>query len=276
MPSIYLHDRFVRDVPLEEAVLVSKNQKLAEVIRSIQKRRVDRVLVTADDTPIGVVTVKDIFSKLALKRMRTVSPTSLAISGLSSERLITAKPDENLLKAAQRLRDEGISSLPVVGYDDRVLGLLTKMNLILLLKNKHRAGVKDVMLSYVGTIDLSAKLSQALEHIKKSPVRELVVVDSLRPVAILGEREVALALFNLLSTNTIHHAEAALERLLVSDVMRRIKASISLQSDLRVMIDTLHSEMVNTLPVVQEGRVVGLVTRDGIFQHLLVKEESYR
>lgn len=276
MPNIWLRDKLVQDVALEEVILVSKNQKLAEVIHTLQKKRADRVIVTNDNIPTGVVTVKDIFLKLDSSRLRKVSPRSMAVSGLSSGKLITARPDENLLETAQRLESGGVSALPVLDDDGRAIGLLKKMHIILLLKNKYHAPLNEVIISYVGTIGLSAKLNQALDSIRRSPIRELVVVEDQRPVGILGEREVAVALFNLLSTDSIHHAGSILDRLLVTDVMRRIRSAMPLESDLVAATNMFQSEMTNTLPVMQDEKIVGLVTRDGVFRYILHEEEIHR
>lgn len=57
-------------------------------------------------------------------------PAQLAVRDIMTERLRTVGPDEPLLGAAQTMVRTGISALPVVAEDGRVIGLLTERELM--------------------------------------------------------------------------------------------------------------------------------------------------
>ncbi|MCP8316698.1 MAG: CBS domain-containing protein [archaeon] len=198
----------VSDIPLDKVFTISKSDKLAQLIYLMSKKGADRVIVTSEGIPVGVATVKDVFIKLSTRRLIGLSPSSMSVSGFMSDKFISGKLDDDLLTVSRKMRDEDISALPIIS-DNQPIGLVTRKMIIGLLKNKGQIKVKDIHTPSIITINSDAKLPQALEKIRKSPIREIVVVDDDKPVGIISEKEIALTLFDLLSRDSIHHADSA-------------------------------------------------------------------
>ncbi len=264
----------VQDMPLEQAVVINKSQKLAEVIRVMQKQSIDRVLIVANGRPMGIITVKDITFKLSSKSIRKKSPSSLAAAGLASETVISAEENETLLEAALRLESKGISSLLVLNREGTVQGFLTRSRIIGLLKEKYNVPVSKVAEPPTATVSSSAKLSQILARVRDRSAKSLLVLENLRPVGLISEREIAFTLFNLLSTDSIKHTESILDRMLVYDVMIRIRSKLEPDTPLREAIDIMQNDGVLSLALVEDRKVLGLLTRDNIFTYLVGRERS--
>jgi CBS domain-containing protein len=263
----------VSEIPLDKVFTISKSDKLAQLIHLMSKKRVDRVIVTSEGIPIGVATIKDVFIKLSTKRLLGLSPSSMSVSGFVSEKFVSGKPDEDLLTVSRRMRDEDISALPIIS-EQQPIGLVTRKMIIGLLKNKGKVKAKDVITSSITTINPDAKLPQASEKIRKSLTRELIVIDNDKPIGIVSEREIALTLFDLLTRDSIYHADSAFEKLLVMDVMKRVDEYVGPDSYIEKAIDTLLNRDLNTLPVMADNKFIGLLTRDTIFLKFLELEES--
>ncbi|MEM2955952.1 MAG: CBS domain-containing protein [Nitrososphaerales archaeon] len=263
----------VSDIPLDRVFTVSKSDKIAQLIYVMSKKGADRAIVTSEGIPVGVATVKDVFIKLGTKRLKGLSPSSMSVSGFMSDKFVSGKLDEDLLTVSRRMRDEDISALPII-HDLQPIGLVTRRMIINLLKNKGKTKVKDAITLSIITINPDAKLPQALEKIRKSPAREIVVVDDDKPVGIISEKEIALTLFDLLTRDSIYHADSAFKRLLVMDVMKRVDEYVEPDSRIEKAIDILLKRGLNTLPVIANNEFVGLLTRDVIFLKFLELEES--
>ncbi|MCP8314764.1 MAG: CBS domain-containing protein [archaeon] len=262
----------VSDIPLDKVFTISKSDKLAQLIYLMSKKGADRVIVTSEGIPVGVATVKDVFIKLSTRRLIGLSPSSMSVSGFMSDKFISGKLDDDLLTVSRKMRDEDISALPIIS-DNQPIGLVTRKMIIGLLKNKGQIKVKDIHTPSIITINSDAKLPQALEKIRKSPIREIVVVDDDKPVGIISEKEIALTLFDLLSRDSIHHADSAFKKLLVMDVMKRADESVEPDIYIEKAIDILFNKELNTLPIMADNGFIGLLTRDVIFLKFLELEE---
>ncbi|MEM3073144.1 MAG: CBS domain-containing protein [Nitrososphaerales archaeon] len=275
MSKIFSLESKLSELHLETAYLVSKAQKIPMVIEVMRRYDVDRVIVVSDSKLVGVVTVKDIFSKISSKRMSRLSPTSLTVAAFTSPNIITAHPEDTALQAAERLLEYNIAALPVVGNDGVVRGLVTKLLLVpLMVKSSMRC--RDFMQPPFVAVGLRSKLSTALEKLSNTPIRELVVVEGDKPVGIISEREAAFTLFNLLRVEQIRHFDTFIKRLLVLDAMRRLTAALSGEESVKEAAKVMRSIRVNTLPIVKNDKIVGLVNRDNIFERLLKLEAEER
>lgn len=263
----------VSEIPLDKVFTVSKSDKLAQFIHLVSKKGVDRVIVVSEGIPIGVATIKDVFIKLSTKRLSGLSPSSMSISGFMSEKFISGKLNEDLLTVSRRMRDEDISALPIIS-DRQPIGIVTRKMIICLLKDKGKMKAKDVITPSILTIKADASLPQALEKIKKSSMKELIVMDNDKPLGIVSEKEIALTLFDLLSRDSIYHVDSAFKKLLVIDVMKRVDEYVKPDSYIENAIDTLFNKNLNALPVIADNKFIGLLTRDFVFLKFLELEES--
>jgi len=263
----------VSDIPLEKAFTIGKRNKLAQLIHLVIRKGVDRAIITSEGSPVGVVTVKDVLMKLSTKRLKGLSPSSMTISGFMSEKFVSGGPYDDLLVVSRKMRDESISALPIVS-GHQLIGLVTRKGVIGLLREKSRMKVKDFITSSAITINPDAKILQALEKIRKSPIKEIIVMDDKTPVGILSEKEIALTFFNLLSRDSVYHADSVLKRLLVMDVMRRIDKFVEPESQIDQAIDLLLDTDLSTLLVTSGDEFLGVLTKDAIFLKFLELEEN--
>lgn len=262
----------VSNIPLDKVFTISKSDKLAQLIHLMSKKGADRAIITSGGIPVGVATVKDVIIKLSTRRLTLLSPSSMTVSGFMSEKFVSGKLDDDLLIVSRKMSDGDISALPIIS-DNQPIGLVTRRMIIGLLKNKGKMKVKDIITQPIITINSDAKLPQALEKIRKSSIKEIVVVDDNRPVGIISEKEIALTLFDLLSRDSIYHADSAFKKLLVMDVMKRADEFVEPDSYIEKAIDILLDKKLNTLPIMVDNELKGLLTRDVIFLKFLELEE---
>ena len=139
--------------------------------------------------------------------------------------VLTVTPGMSLEQAAERLVERGVSGAPVVDDRGRMVGILSESDILRQLKRIS----EDVL----GKRYLANR------------------VHSLDLLAFLGERE--------------HEAVEAIYRQLrgskVGDVMTRHVQSVKPTDSLEVVAAAMIEHDVNRLPVVDVGRVVGIITR---------------
>lgn len=154
--------------------------------------------ILAAETPEELVSIPE-FSAIEL-------PEQLTVRDLMTERLRTVGADDPLLDAARTMVRAGLSALPVVAEDDRVIGLLTERELM-----------RQLLTLYLQGSTKGQSMPQ--KHVRDAMTRQVLCVSPDQPLA---------------------------------DV-----ASLIINRD------------VDRVPVVSEGRLVGVLTRGDIVRKLL-------
>lgn len=104
-----------------------------------------------------------------------------------SRKVVTARPDDSLLKVAQRMRQEHVGSVVVIrpSEDGRAepVGIVTDRDIVvrvLAQTDRHLEQVRadDIMARPVLTVDESDDLAEALSSLQLAGVRRLPVVDA--------------------------------------------------------------------------------------------------
>ncbi len=126
--------------------------------------------------------------------------------------------------------------------------------------------VSAVMTKQVVTIDRDQSIGAALDLMRRRHIRHLCVMDGARLSGVLSERDVNGALPSPMGDQKLF--EQALESIPVASVMRcnaiTVEAGQALAAAVRVMIH----HQVGCLPVLERGRLVGIVTRSDLLRLL--------
>lgn len=105
--------------------------------------------------------------------------------------------NDNLLKAAQMMRDLGVGALPICGEDDRLKGIITDRDIVI----KCCAEGKDVTEVKAGElaqglvyVDAGATVDEALQIMERNQIKRLPVIDNRRIVGMISEADLARSL----------------------------------------------------------------------------------
>ena len=129
--------------------------------------------------------------------------------------------------------------------------------------------VKDVMVKEVATLDVNDELSLANDIMRLGRIRHLPVVDGPKLVGIISERD----LFRSSLAQALGYGTEATRELMktlrIKDVMVSRVVTIAAESDfceaVRIMVD----RKIGCLPVVENERLVGLITETDIMLQYL-------
>lgn len=132
MPS----QQFVRDIMSTDLVAIAPDDTLAEALLQMRRHNVRRLLVTDETGLVGIVTDRDLrlaadspfldetpaeaFKKLEQHRVEEIMTTSLT----------TIEPDAPIVEAAKLMRVAHVGGLPVVDENDRLVGIVTRTDLV--------------------------------------------------------------------------------------------------------------------------------------------------
>lgn len=129
--------------------------------------------------------------------------------------------------------------------------------------------VRDYMMSALTTIPQESSLLDAAMTMRRSSIRHLPIVDGERLVGIITERDVLRCSPSLLSEITQDEYNAIFENTPIARVMTRNPSSVTPDSPIRDAVALMMDRKMGCLPVVEGGRLVGILTRSDLLNVLM-------
>lgn len=129
--------------------------------------------------------------------------------------------------------------------------------IIALPRAKDRIMVKEIMTRNVYTVKPDASLREAISLMNEHRIGAIIVMEEDKAIGILTDRDV----LKRMEKNRLN-VKSTRVRDLMSEPLVEISASSSVDEALTIM----RSRNVKNLPVISEGKLVGIVTSDDIFR----------
>ncbi|MFE1527535.1 CBS domain-containing protein [Streptomyces rochei] len=120
--------RYVRDIMTDHPVTVEPLTSVTAVARVMRDRDLGAVLVTDGDELRGLVTDRDLVIRAVAEGG---DPERTTVAGVcSDEELVTVRPDDELERAVELMREHAVRRVPVVD-DGRPVGIVSLGDLAL-------------------------------------------------------------------------------------------------------------------------------------------------
>ena len=159
----------VKDSMTREVAVLSPRATAAEALGLCRERRIRHLPVLEEGRLVGVVSDRDLRSAAPAlgDPERASALEEIRISDVLTREVVTARPDEPIEEAANRMRERRIGCLPVVDGDELV-GIITSsdvMEALVYLVGAHEPGsrLEVVMPDRPGTLAGVAGIFGALE-----------------------------------------------------------------------------------------------------------------
>ena len=123
---------------------------------------------------------------------------------------------------------------------------------------QQKTHVKEIMTNSVISIDSSITASDAARMMEDTGVGAVIVLDNNLPVGIVTDRDLAMKI-------TAHSfpVDTPVRRIMSSPLI-----SIDPDSDLWVASDLMSTRNVRKLPVIDDDKVVGILTTSDLVKHI--------
>lgn len=250
----------VREVASKDFLKVSKNESLVGLIKEMSKRGTDRALIYREGLPEGIVTKKDIVTKVATSRARRYPVSVLHVSSVMNSPLVTVRGEALLSKAANIMIEKNISSLPVT-EGRYVTALLTKWDIARAL-SRTPVALSEIMTQGVTTIKDTNSILIARKLMVEEGYSSLPVTnDEGRVVGIVTLDEILDALVNLMDVVSDSGSKTSLKNVTVRDIMRPLIPALSAEDTIGTATSLMLEKHVRAVLVMsREGLIKGIVT----------------
>ncbi|MEU2632430.1 CBS domain-containing protein [Kitasatospora sp. NPDC007106] len=156
-----MRHRQVADVMTREVVRVPPDTGFREIAATLAVHRISAVpVVDGADRPVGVVSEADLLHTQAAQddpdEMRAVPRREgdrATAAGLMSAPPVCITADASVVAAARQMERHGVKRLPVVDADGRLVGMVSRADLVKVFLRDDRAIAKQIADEVLGAID---------------------------------------------------------------------------------------------------------------------------
>lgn len=118
------------------------------------------------------------------------------------------------------------------------------------------------------TVSLDASLPATADLMKKHKLKRMPVMDRSQLVGIITEKDVAKALPSPATTLSKYEINYLTDQIRVADVMTKAVISVSPDTTVEEATMIMHEEDVGCLPVLENGKLIGIITERNIYDAL--------
>jgi len=116
---------FVKDVMITNIASLDSSSTIKNAAKLMEEKNIGCIIVTKQDSPVGILTERDFVRRIASKEKPLNSP----LEEVMSSPLISIGPDETVWEAAESMKVNNIHKLPVID-DSKVIGIITTTDLV--------------------------------------------------------------------------------------------------------------------------------------------------
>lgn len=120
--------------------------------------------------------------------------------------------------------------------------------------------VRDLMTTTLYTVAPHQNLSEVVTLIRRERIRHIPVLDGVTLVGIASDRDVKRAMPSLLTGVSQHEYDETLDHTPVARIMTRDPMTVAPNTPVLAALSILLEKKYGALPVVEEGKLVGIVT----------------
>ncbi|MGY5860175.1 MAG: CBS domain-containing protein [Candidatus Thorarchaeota archaeon] len=240
---------------------IDKDQRLSYALEQLDKKGIERLVVVKDGAVMGILTYADIADRLGVSKVVAMSIKRLHVSSAMTDTVITVGPDDDVTDVAQLMIERGMSGCPVVDKDDKLVGVITKVQISKLVDRFDKIKVSELMTTEdILQVNPVTRLVKARGDMLAAGYSGLPVTDAGRVLGLITERMVAEAMARFTVEVPDKHRANQVRQIRVVDAMLQQPPLASPDESIAEAAKKMLDANLNTLPVVEEGnRLIGMI-----------------
>jgi CBS domain-containing protein len=245
-----------------EPVTIDKDQRLSYALEQLNKKGIERLVVVQDGEVSGILTYADIADRLGVSKVVAMSIKRLHVSSAMTDTVITVGPDDDVTEVAQLMIDRGMSGCPVVDDDDKLVGVITKVQISKLVDRFDKVKVSELMTTEdILQVNPVTRLVKARGDMLAAGYSGLPVTDGGRVLGLITERMVADAMARFTVEVPDKHRANQVRQIRVVDAMLQQPPLVTADDSIAEAAAKMLEANLNTLPVVEKGnRLIGMIS----------------
>jgi predicted transcriptional regulator len=252
----------VKDV-MAKPVTIAKSDFVSEALKKMLNEGVDPLIVTNNGTVIGTTSRAAIAETLGSRKTRAMKATSIRVANTVEENFTSVYPDQKIDILVPLLQHYKL--VVVFDSEHRLIGQVTAGDLLKVLRPP--GDLQDVM-EPIHTIQVEERAVHLRRRMLDGGIDRFIVEDGDQVVGIVTETDVARALYAFKDIVEGTHQDYRIRNLLVRDIMTTPLISVDVETDVSDVIDLMLKKNISSVPITEDGKITGIVTRNSLIQAL--------
>lgn len=265
----------IKNLMSEDVITVDKDQNLSDALKLLRKHNVSRLPVVNNKELVGIISERDIANKLGSVKYESMPASRLHISSVMVKDVFTVPETMQLDEVAKLMLENGIGSVPVMNEDDKMVGIVSKADFVTLAVGIafDKITVKEIMTKELTVVSPTDRLVHARRQMIESHVGRVPVVDDDKLEGMVTSKDLMRAFIDFRKNVPEKYQKSQIKDVLVDDIMSHNPTVTSKDATISEVANVMMETGFNGLPVVEEGKLVGIVTQTDILR-LIEKLES--
>jgi CBS domain-containing protein len=256
------HERMVEEIMSSEVLTVAPENTLYEAARIMGEKRVGSLIVVKYDTPVGIITERDLLSKavcsgIDLEKDWLVGGVSIKeekVEKTMSYPLITISAKSNIKEAAKMMIEKKIRRLGV-RKSGKLVGIITASDLMRCLPEVPETmriwfEVDYFMTKRVITADEKTPVNTIAKIMGENRIGSVIITRQGEPIGIFTERDLLTKFLAVDRSLTTEVGEVCSSPLITAPMGINVKDAAAIMA----------SKHIRRLPITEKGRLVGIIT----------------
>ena len=264
----------IKNLMSEDLITIDKDQNITDALKLLRKNNISRLPVTNKKELVGIISERDIANKLGSSKYENMPASRLHISSVMVKDVLTVPQTMQLHDVAKLMLEKGIGSVPVMD-EDKMIGIVSKADFTTLAVGTafDKITVKELMTSDLTTVSPTERLVHARRLMIDAKVGRLPVVEDDELIGMVTSKDLMRAYIDFKKNTPEKHQKSQIKEIFVDSIMSSnptyTSEDASITEVAKIMIETGY----NGLPVVEDGKVIGIITQTDILR-LIEKLES--
>ncbi len=130
---------FVKDAMKENIISIDSKMTVKDAAVKMKEKNVGCVIVTQQDSPVGIITERDFVTRIAANEKTFSTP----LSDVMSSPLTVIGPEETVWEAAEIMKSKGIHKVPVQ-EGNKIVGIITTTDLVEICSLGSDSSMRDI------------------------------------------------------------------------------------------------------------------------------------
>ena len=255
-------DVFIKDV-MAKPTTISKSAKITEALDKMLAEGIDPLIAVNNNSVVGTVSRQAIAEKLGSKQNSPLAPTAIHVASVVEEEFTSVYPDESINVLIPLLQHYKL--VVVYDSDHKLIGQVSAGDL--LKKFQPENGI-DSAIEKVITIEADERVVHLRRRMLDDNITRFVVSDQGKYIGIVTETDVAIAMRKFRESVKDQHQDHRIRNMIVRDIMTAPLISVDLTASVSEVIDLMLKKNISSVPVVDKGRLSGIITRRSLVNAL--------
>jgi len=252
----------VKDV-MTKPVTIAKSAFVSEALEKMLDQGVDPLIVTNNGTVIGTTSRAAIAETLGSRKTQALKATSIHVANTVEENFTSAYPDQSIDVLVPLLQHYKL--VVVLDAEHRLIGQVTTGDLLKVLRP---AGTLTDVVEPVNSIQVEERAVHLRRRMLDGKIDRFIVEEGDQVIGIVTETDVAKALHAFKDMVEDTRQEYRIRNLLVRDIMSAPLITMDADTDVSDVIDLMLKKGISSVPITQDGKIAGVVTRNTLIQAL--------